>query len=134
MAAAAAAARPSFSAPILAIGRKIVAVGRNYAKHAQELNNAVPSSPILFLKPTSSYIAEGRAIEIPSAVRELQHEVELGVVIGKDVRDVPAKSAFDCVAGYVVALGARASLLRRASAAHTSPPQTRRHDRSLLAE
>ena len=47
------------------IGRKVVAVGRNYADHAKELGNAVPTKPLLFMKPTSSYITAGQAIQIP---------------------------------------------------------------------
>ena len=47
------------------LSRKIVAVGRNYAEHAAELGNAVPSKPLLFMKPPSSYITAGEKIEIP---------------------------------------------------------------------
>jgi hypothetical protein len=60
-------------------GKKIVAVGRNYQEHAAELGNAVPTKPMLFLKPTSSYILEGEAIKIPKGCFELHHEVELGI-------------------------------------------------------
>ena len=49
-------------------GRKIVAIGRNYAKHAKELGNAVPDKPFFFLKPTSSYVASGGKVEIPRGV------------------------------------------------------------------
>ena len=59
-------------------GRKIVAcvefrtadrsIGRNFADHAKELNNAVPTEPFFFLKPTTSYIGSGEAIEIPRGV------------------------------------------------------------------
>lgn len=46
-------------------GRSIVAIGRNFAEHAKELNNAVPTEPFYFLKPTSSYVANGGEVEIP---------------------------------------------------------------------
>ena len=49
-------------------GRKIVAIGRNFAEHAKELNNAVPTEPFFFLKPTSSYLDNGGTIEIPKGV------------------------------------------------------------------
>ncbi|CAG8774220.1 9718_t:CDS:1, partial [Acaulospora colombiana] len=49
-------------------GRKIVAIGRNYAKHAKELGNAVPEKPFFFLKPTSSYVFSGGNVEIPQGV------------------------------------------------------------------
>lgn len=52
----------------LQTGRKIVAIGRNYAKHAKELGNAVPEKPFFFLKPTSSYLSNGGKVEIPSGV------------------------------------------------------------------
>jgi len=91
---------------LLDSGRKIIAVGRNYAQHAKELNNPVPVSPVLFLKPTSSLLHEGPKsyIEIPHTCNDLHHEVELGVVIGKSGRDIPQDSAMSHVAGYVVAL------------------------------
>ncbi|KAM3707775.1 hypothetical protein ACJW30_02G049600 [Castanea mollissima] len=85
-------------------GTKIVAVGRNYVAHAKELGNAVPKEPVLFLKPTSSYLGVGGTIEIPHPLESLHHEVELAVVVGKKARDVPEASAMDYVAGYALAL------------------------------
>ncbi|WVQ75966.1 hypothetical protein IAR50_005602 [Cryptococcus sp. DSM 104548] len=85
-------------------GRKIVAIGRNYADHAKELGNAVPKEPFFFLKPTSSYLVAGTGpVEIPYNVK-MHHEVELGVVIGKDGRDIPTSSALEHIAGYTLAL------------------------------
>lgn len=54
--------------------RKIVAVGRNYAEHARELGNEVPTTPVLFLKPPSSFITAGSSIEVPPNVKEVHHE------------------------------------------------------------
>ena len=45
-----------------------MAIGRNYSEHAKELNNAVPKEPIIFLKPTTSYVASGGAVEIPQGI------------------------------------------------------------------
>ncbi|XP_072996977.1 oxaloacetate tautomerase FAHD1, mitochondrial [Typha latifolia] len=89
---------------LLSIGTKIVAVGRNYAAHAKELGNAVPKEPVLFLKPTSSYLQNGGAIEIPHPLESLDHEVELAVVIGRKARDVSESTAMDYVGGYALAL------------------------------
>ncbi|GMY27775.1 probable acylpyruvase FAHD1, mitochondrial isoform X1 [Fagus crenata] len=89
---------------LLSVGTKIVAVGRNYAAHAKELGNAVPKEPVLFMKPTSSYLEVGGTIEIPHPLESLHHEVELAVVIGKKARDVPEAFAMDYVAGYALAL------------------------------
>jgi acylpyruvate hydrolase len=85
-------------------GKKIVAVGRNYVDHAKELGNAIPKKPVIFLKPTSSYVRRGNPIEIPPSVKELHHEVELGVIIGSKGRDISVNDAMKFVAGYVVAL------------------------------
>ncbi|RUS74813.1 hypothetical protein EGW08_017422 [Elysia chlorotica] len=86
------------------IGKKIVCVGRNYREHAAELNNPVPSKPMLFLKPTSAYISEGDAIKIPKGCTDLNHEVELGVVIGATAKDVSITEAMNYVAGYALGL------------------------------
>jgi len=86
------------------LGRKVVAVGRNYKEHAAELGNAVPDKPLLFMKPATAYITEGKAIKIPKGCQNLHHEVELGVVIGKTAKDVTEESAMSFVAGYCLAL------------------------------
>ncbi|OBZ65688.1 Acylpyruvase FAHD1, mitochondrial [Grifola frondosa] len=84
-------------------GKKIVAIGRNYSEHAKELNNAVPKEPIIFLKPTTSYLQSGGNVEIPKGVRA-HYEVELGVVIGKRGRDISIADAEEYVAGYALAV------------------------------
>ncbi|XP_071693594.1 oxaloacetate tautomerase FAHD1, mitochondrial [Rutidosis leptorrhynchoides] len=89
---------------LLSVGTKIVAVGRNYAAHAKELGNAVPKEPVLFMKPTSSYLENGGTIEVPPALESLDHEVELAVVISKKARDVPESTAMDYIGGYALAL------------------------------
>ncbi|XP_062108718.1 probable acylpyruvase FAHD1, mitochondrial [Humulus lupulus] len=89
---------------LLQVGTKIVGVGRNYVAHAKELGNAVPKEPVLFLKPTSSYLEAGGTIEIPHPLESLHHEVELAVVISKRARDVPQSTAMDYVGGYALAL------------------------------
>jgi 2-keto-4-pentenoate hydratase/2-oxohepta-3-ene-1,7-dioic acid hydratase in catechol pathway len=62
---------------------KIVCVGRNYREHAKELGNDVPKEPLLFLKPPSSVVHESEAIKLPKASSKVEHEGEIGVVIGK---------------------------------------------------
>jgi 2-keto-4-pentenoate hydratase/2-oxohepta-3-ene-1,7-dioic acid hydratase in catechol pathway len=68
---------------------KIVCVGRNYAEHAAELGNQVPQEPLIFLKPPSSIIAPEEPILLPSLSRRVDHEGELGVVIGKSCYMLP---------------------------------------------
>ena len=84
-------------------------IGRNYADHVKELNNQRPKQPFFFLKPTTSYIGDGEAIQIPRGV-VAHHEVELGVVIGRNGCDINANRALDHVGGYG-ACGSRRRLL-----------------------
>ncbi len=65
---------------------KIVCVGRNYKEHAAELGNPLPPEPLLFLKPPSSIIAHGETIVLPPQSNQVEHEGELGVVIGRTAR------------------------------------------------
>ena len=67
---------------------KVVCVGRNYREHAAELGNKMPDEPLLFLKPPSAVIASEDRIELPAASQQVEHEGELGVVIGKTARNV----------------------------------------------
>jgi 2-keto-4-pentenoate hydratase/2-oxohepta-3-ene-1,7-dioic acid hydratase in catechol pathway len=67
---------------------KIVCVGRNYAEHAKELGNDVPSSPLLFLKAPSALITTGDAIVIPEQSNQVEHEGELAVIIGSDCKNL----------------------------------------------
>ncbi len=79
---------------------KIVCVGRNYRKHAEELGNVVPERPLLFLKPPSSLVGSGETIVLPPESARVEHEGEIGVVIGTRCRHVPEDGALSVVAGY----------------------------------
>jgi len=63
------------------IPSKIIAVGRNYADHAAELGNQLPAEPMIFLKPSTSVIGPGDAIQLPWQSEQVDHEAELAVVI-----------------------------------------------------
>ena len=76
---------------------KIVCVGRNYAKHAAELGGQVPDEPLIFFKPPSSLIADGEPIVMPSISQRVDFEGEIGVLIGKRARNVPATEAWSYV-------------------------------------
>jgi 2-keto-4-pentenoate hydratase/2-oxohepta-3-ene-1,7-dioic acid hydratase in catechol pathway len=78
---------------------KIVCVGRNYAAHARELGNEVPTEPLIFLKPPSAIIRDGNAILLPPESRRVEHEAEIGVVIGKRARHVTAEEAVSYIGG-----------------------------------
>ena len=80
---------------------KIVCVGRNYAAHAKELGNAVPDRPLLFLKPPSSVIADGENILLPAESNQVEHEAEIGVVIGRRLSRGDETAARAAIAGVV---------------------------------
>jgi 2-keto-4-pentenoate hydratase/2-oxohepta-3-ene-1,7-dioic acid hydratase in catechol pathway len=81
---------------------KVVAVGRNYAAHAAELGNEVPTTPLTFFKPNTSVIGPGDPIVHPRASREVSFEGELAVVIGRICKEVPESRAAEVVFGYTV--------------------------------
>ena len=83
---------------------KLVCVGRNYAKHAEELGNEVPQFPLIFLKPASSLVFSGEPILFPEDSGELHHEVELVLYIGKDVKNADDEEAEEAIQGYAAGL------------------------------
>mgnify|MGYP006160499789 CR=1 FL=1 len=84
---------------------RIFCVGRNYAEHAKELDNPVPTEPLLFIKPGSALQHPGAPIELPTALAStaVDYEGELAVVIGRTAKRVKKADALDFVAGYTVA-------------------------------
>lgn len=83
---------------------KILCIGRNYAGHAAELSNPLPSAPIVFLKPPSALIGSGDEILLPGRSSEVHHEVELVVRLGRKGKSIPAREAMFYVDGYAVGL------------------------------
>jgi 2-keto-4-pentenoate hydratase/2-oxohepta-3-ene-1,7-dioic acid hydratase in catechol pathway len=77
---------------------KIVCVGRNYREHAKELGNEPPTELLIFFKPPSAVIAPGEPIRRPKVSERVDHEGELGVVIGKTCRNLRDD---DDVRGYI---------------------------------
>jgi 2-keto-4-pentenoate hydratase/2-oxohepta-3-ene-1,7-dioic acid hydratase in catechol pathway len=82
---------------------KLVCVGRNYAKHADERGEEVPDRPLLFLKPPNTLSGHGDTVTLPAGKEQVEHEAELTVVIGEQARNVPAADAMDYVAGFTCA-------------------------------
>lgn len=82
---------------------KIVCVGKNYRDHAAEMGGEVPEEPLLFLKPSTSVIGPGDTIRKPSAVKRLDHEAELALVIGHAVSHVSEADALAQLLGYTCA-------------------------------
>jgi 2-keto-4-pentenoate hydratase/2-oxohepta-3-ene-1,7-dioic acid hydratase in catechol pathway len=80
---------------------KIVCVGRNYREHAAELGNEMPAEPLLFLKAPSALIGPDEPIRLPPASQRVEHEGELGVVIGRRAHQLTAADdPLDYVLGY----------------------------------
>jgi 2-keto-4-pentenoate hydratase/2-oxohepta-3-ene-1,7-dioic acid hydratase in catechol pathway len=99
---------------------KVVGVGRNYAAHAAELGNEVPSAPLLFLKPATAVVGPANVIQLPADSNRVEHEAELAVVIGATgARDVPKERALDTVLGYTCANDVTARDLQRADVQFT---------------
>jgi 2-keto-4-pentenoate hydratase/2-oxohepta-3-ene-1,7-dioic acid hydratase in catechol pathway len=80
---------------------KIIGIGRNYVAHARELGNEVPEVPILFFKPPTSLIGPGEPIVLPGVSQRVEFEAEIGVVIGRRIRNADVDLAERAIGGYV---------------------------------
>ena len=78
---------------------KIVCIGRNYREHARELGNDVPAEPLLFLKPSSAVIGEGAPIVMPAISSKVEFEGEIGIVIGRSLRNASEDEAMAGIRG-----------------------------------
>lgn len=72
---------------------KIICIGRNYAEHAKELNNPVPTAPVFFMKPESSLVRNNMPFFYPEFSKDIQYEVELVIHINKVGRNILEKHA-----------------------------------------
>ena len=88
--------------PCVANVGKIVAIGLNYRKHAEEAGMAIPTEPIFFIKATSSICGPNDDVIIPKGSEKTDYEVELGIVIGSTAHYVDLKDAKKHIAGYCV--------------------------------
>lgn len=84
-------------APVLP--SKIVAVGLNYRDHAAEQGKPLPAEPMIFLKPSTAVIGPGEPIRVPPGVGRVDHEAEVGVVVGRRAFRVPRAEASEYVLG-----------------------------------
>lgn len=83
---------------------KVVCVGRNYAEHAKELNNPVPETPILFIKPASSAVVMEGNIDIPKEQGSVHHELEIAILIGEPLCNASEEEVDASIAGIGLAL------------------------------
>ena len=80
---------------------RIFCIGWNYADHVKELNNPHPSSPAIFMKPTTCLVSEGDTIAVPAHGEEFHWEVELVILIGKEGRVTDECLQLNGGAGYM---------------------------------
>lgn len=86
------------------VGR-IYCVGRNYAEHAREMGHDPDREPpFFFMKPADAIVRNGATIAYPQATKDLHHEIEMVVAIGKGGADIPESRALDHIFGYGVGL------------------------------
>ena len=83
---------------------KILCLGRNYVEHAKEMRSEISQTPVVFLKPSTALVTDGRPIVIPHISNDVHHEVELVVAIAGGGKCIPATKALEHVLGYAVGL------------------------------
>lgn len=83
---------------------KVVCVGRNYADHARELNNPVPTTPLLFIKPANAVVPMTEPFRVPRDLGQVHFETEMAILIGKKLTDASTEEAADAVAGVGLGL------------------------------
>lgn len=86
---------------------KVICIGRNYADHITELNSARPKQPFFFLKPTSALLMPGAGPVVRPRGINLHYEVELALIMGKDVKDLDASDeagALDAIESYAISI------------------------------
>ncbi|MFY2763589.1 fumarylacetoacetate hydrolase family protein [Arenimonas sp. MALMAid1274] len=106
--------------------RRIYCVGRNFADHAKEMGASVDrGNPVFFMKPGDAVVADGGAVPYPPGTRDLHHEVELVVALGRDADGlVDVATALDLVYGYGVGLDLTRRDLQAAAKAKGLPWDT----------
>ncbi|WP_269618617.1 fumarylacetoacetate hydrolase family protein [Zhongshania sp. BJYM1] len=83
---------------------KVVCVGRNYAEHAKELGNAVPTSPLLFIKPATAMVAMAEPLSLPEGLGSCHHELEMALLIGEPLTKAAPEACRAAIAGIGLAL------------------------------
>src|SRR5438477_10858905 len=83
---------------------KLIAVGLNYADHIAEMERTPLGTPLIWFKAPSSLLSHNGKVEIAFPEHQTDFETELGIVIGRTAKNVPAERAFDFVFGYTIGL------------------------------
>lgn len=82
---------------------KVIGIGRNYADHAREMGNEIPTRPMVFLIPNTAVVGPDDPVVIPAITSEVSYEGELAVVIGRIAKSVPKERAGEVIFGYTCA-------------------------------
>ncbi len=98
---------------------KLVCIGLNYKDHAAEQNKPLPKSPLMFIKPSTSVIGPGGTIVLPDGVGRIDHEAEVGVVIGRRAHRVSEADARQYVLGLICVNDVTARELQNTGAQYT---------------
>ncbi len=83
---------------------KIICVGQNYIRHIEELKSIRSKDPLIFMKPSTAILTEGKAINLPDFSKEVHHETELALLVGKEAKNISREQWKDHVSGVGVAL------------------------------
>ncbi len=83
---------------------KIVCMGRNYVAHIEELNNEPPGAPMFFIKPSTALAPLEEPVRIPSYSSKARHELELALLMGKELFEAEADEVYPAIAGYGAAI------------------------------
>jgi 2-keto-4-pentenoate hydratase/2-oxohepta-3-ene-1,7-dioic acid hydratase in catechol pathway len=81
---------------------KVICIGMNYAAHAAEISQDVPDEPLMFFKPISSIIGPGESIVLPHQSDQVELEVELAIVIGKEAKNIAKSEVKSHIFGYTI--------------------------------
>ena len=82
--------------------QKIMCLAFNYLDHAKEQNLTPPSDPVIVMKPRTALCGSGADIMCPNFVKELDYEVELAVILGKECKNISEENAYDAIFGYMI--------------------------------
>lgn len=83
---------------------KLICIGRNYARHAAEMQSDVSDKPVIFLKPASALVGQGGKIVLPTVSEDVHHELELVAAIGRGGKDIPVEESLNHVDSYALGL------------------------------
>ena len=99
---------------------KVVCIGQNYRKHAEEMGKPVPAEPLIFMKPSTALNAHRSPIQIPKASQEVHYEAELGLLIGERLKNADEATAARAIWGLTCINDVTARDIQRREVQHTA--------------